>query len=59
MGTGKKEGEKARHESGGMYVGGEVGGRVEKGEMRIEIGVKGYAGNSQGVEGMFRVGYRI
>jgi hypothetical protein len=37
---------------------GEVGGKMEKREMRIEIGVKGYAGNNQGVEGMLIVGYR-
>jgi hypothetical protein len=41
--------------SGGSVIG-EVGGRVKKGEMRIEIGVKGYAGNSQGIEGMLRLG---
>jgi hypothetical protein len=43
---------------GGSMIG-EVGGRIEKGGVRIEIGVKGYAGNRQGVEGMFRAGYAI
>jgi hypothetical protein len=43
---------------GGSVIG-EVGGRIEQGRMRIEMGVKGYGGNKQGVEGMFRLGYKI
>jgi hypothetical protein len=35
------------------------GGRIEKERMRVEIGVKGYGGNKQGVEGMFRLSYAI
>jgi hypothetical protein len=43
---------------GGSVIG-EVGGRIEKERMRVEIGIKGYGGNRQGVEGMFRLGYAI
>ena len=34
MGIGEKEGEKERYESGGMYVGGEVGGGYKVGEVK-------------------------
>jgi hypothetical protein len=59
MGIREREGGREGYESRGKYVGGEVGGRIEKGRMRIEIGVKEYGGNKQGVEGMFRLGYAI
>jgi hypothetical protein len=43
----------------GRSVIGEVGGRMEKEEVRLELGVKGYAGNRQGVEGALKVGYKV
>jgi hypothetical protein len=43
---------------GGSVIG-EVGGKIEQGRMRVEVGVKGYGGTRQGVEGMFRLGCAI
>lgn len=61
---GEMKGKVARKElpvskmKGGSVIG-EVGGRMEKEEVRLELGVKGYAGNRQGVEGALKVGYKV
>jgi hypothetical protein len=41
--------------SGGRVIG-EAGGI---GDVRIEVGVKGYGGSREGVEGMLRLGWAI